>query len=73
MVDLDHFKAVNDTFGHTAGDRVLAEIAQVLLESSREMDLAGRYGGEEFVVVLPNTSLEQAASIAERIRAGIQG
>jgi diguanylate cyclase (GGDEF)-like protein/PAS domain S-box-containing protein len=73
MVDLDHFKAVNDTFGHTAGDRVLAEVAQVLLESSREMDLAGRYGGEEFVVVLPNTSLEQAASIAERIRAEIQG
>ena len=73
MVDLDHFKAVNDRFGHTAGDRVLAEVAQVLLESSREMDLAGRYGGEEFVVVLPNTSLEQAASIAERIRAEIQG
>src|SRR5208337_283629 len=73
MVDLDHFKAINNRFGHTAGDRVLAEIAQVLLESSREMDLAGRYGGEEFVVVLPNTSLEQAASIAERIRAEIQG
>ena len=45
MVDLDHFKAVNDTFGHTAGDRVLAEVAQVLLESSREMDLAGRMAG----------------------------
>lgn len=73
MVDLDHFKAVNDIYGHSAGDRVLAEVAQVLLESSREIDLAGRYGGEEFVVVLPNTSLEQAATIAERIRAEIQG
>ena len=72
MVDLDHFKAVNDRFGHTAGDRVLAEIAHVLLESSREMDLAGRDGGDEFAVVLPNTSLEQAATIAGRIRAGIQ-
>jgi diguanylate cyclase (GGDEF)-like protein/PAS domain S-box-containing protein len=69
MVDLDHFKAVNDTRGHATGDRVLAEIARVLLESSREMDLVGRYGGEEFVVVLPNTSLDQAAAIAERVRA----
>ena len=73
MVDLDRFKAVNDSFGHSAGDRVLAEVSDVLLESSRKMDLAGRHGGEEFMVVLPNTSLEQAATIAERIRAEIEG
>ncbi len=73
MVDLDHFKAVNDCFGHPTGDRVLVEVAQVLLKSSREMDLAARFGGEEFVVVLPNTPLEQAARIAERIRAQIEG
>ena len=72
MVDLDHFKKVNDGLGHSAGDRVLAQIAQVLLESSREIDLAGRYGGDEFVLVLPNTSLEQAATIAERIRAELR-
>ncbi len=73
MVDLDHFKAVNDTCGHSTGDRVLAKVAQVLLKSNREMDLAGRFGGEEFMVVLPNTSLDQAATIAERIRAQIEG
>jgi len=73
MVDVDHFKAVNDTFGHSTGDRALAEVAQILLESSREMDLTGRFGGDEFVVVLPNTSLEHATKFAERIRGKIEG
>ena len=73
MIDIDHFKSVNDRFGHQVGDQALAEVARVLLRSSRGMDLAARYGGEEFAIVLPCTPLEHAAVIAERIRAQIEG
>ncbi|MDR0466438.1 MAG: GGDEF domain-containing protein [Deltaproteobacteria bacterium] len=68
MLDIDHFKLVNDRFGHQAGDVVLAEVATVLKQCSRKRDLACRYGGEEFVVLLPGTSLSGAINIAERMR-----
>lgn len=67
MLDLDHFKQVNDSKGHHAGDQVLEEVARRLKESLRPYDVIGRYGGEEFVVLLPNTSLDQALLVANRI------
>lgn len=67
MLDLDHFKAVNDTYGHARGDSVLREIAQRVQEHVREVDTFARYGGEEFVVVLPETSVEGATQLADRI------
>ncbi|HSP35597.1 MAG TPA: GGDEF domain-containing protein, partial [Thermoanaerobaculia bacterium] len=57
MIDLDHFKDVNDTYGHSVGDDVLRDVARVLKESCRVYDVPGRYGGEEFCVVLPETTL----------------
>lgn len=71
MADIDHFKQVNDTYGHEAGDKVLAEIASVLSETLRMPDKVGRYGGEEFLIVLPHTTLAQARKIAERMRAAV--
>jgi len=68
MADLDHFKVVNDTLGHLVGDRVLAEVAARIKAALREFDLVGRYGGEEFVILLENTSLHTAHQIAERVR-----
>jgi diguanylate cyclase (GGDEF)-like protein len=68
VADLDDFKLVNDNHGHPAGDVVLREFAAVLLESVRESDLAGRFGGEEFVLLLSGTSAEGAAELAERVR-----
>ena len=72
MLDIDHFKVVNDRYGHDVGDQVLVEIAQLLIENSRSGDLISRWGGEEFLLVLPETCLEQAATLAERIRQGIE-
>lgn len=72
MMDLDHFKAVNDDFGHKTGDIVLKEAATVLKAASRCSDLLCRYGGEEFALILPETSLENAEQTAERIRSGIE-
>ena len=68
LVDLDHFKRLNDTFGHTAGDRVLTAVARALRDNVRAVDLVGRYGGEEFMVVLPETDVDAAASLAEKLR-----
>ena len=68
MIDIDHFKRINDTYGHAAGDLVLYHIAQVIEESVRRVDVVGRYGGEEFMVILPETDIDVAASIAEKIR-----
>ncbi len=68
MVDIDHFKKVNDTFGHTEGDKVLQEIASLLKASVRKKDTVARYGGEEFILILPEAGLEEAGMIAERIR-----
>ena len=73
MLDIDDFKKVNDTYGHQQGDMVLAEVARILRESSREIDAPARYGGEELAVVLPQTDLEGAYNLAERVRSGIAG
>jgi diguanylate cyclase (GGDEF)-like protein len=72
MLDIDNFKQVNDTYGHQQGDVVLREVARVLKESSRAIDLPARYGGEELAVVLPGTDLEGAYDLAERVREGIE-
>jgi len=69
---VDGFKRVNDTFGHLVGSRALAEIGQVLRKILRETDVVGRYGGDEFVVVLPETPLNGAMVIAERVRKKIE-
>ena len=68
LVDIDHFKLVNDTYGHLAGDRVLKSIAEALTGQSRDYDRAGRFGGEEFVLLLAQTREEDACGIAERLR-----
>jgi len=68
VMDLDHFKQVNDQHGHLVGDRVLREFALRVRHELRQGDLLGRFGGEEFVVVLPDTDAEQARRVAERIR-----
>jgi diguanylate cyclase (GGDEF)-like protein len=72
MIDLDHFKRINDTFGHDAGDLVLTHVASLLMAHIRGSDIACRYGGEEFVLVLPDTTLEGAHRRAEEIRAAVQ-
>jgi diguanylate cyclase (GGDEF)-like protein/PAS domain S-box-containing protein len=71
MFDLDHFKQINDTFGHATGDRMLERVTQIARAQLRDVDLIGRYGGEEFVIVLPMTGAQQAYLLAERIRAGV--
>lgn len=71
MVDLDHFKRINDTYGHPAGDDVLIGIAAILRDETRQYDTAGRYGGEEFTVLLPDSDVEQVEAVAERIRARV--
>jgi len=68
FIDLDHFKAVNDTYGHEVGDTVLRGVAAVLQANTRQADLVGRYGGEEFVLVLPESSIDEAAAVAEKLR-----
>ncbi len=71
MVDIDHFKSINDTYGHPAGDTVLVKVANTLRENAREYDEVGRYGGEEFAVLLPMTTLDKAINVAERQRTRI--
>ena len=73
MIDIDHFKQINDSFGHDVGDEVLREFAVRLASNVRAMDLPCRYGGEEFVVIMPDTSLADAERIAERIRQHVAG
>lgn len=72
MVDIDHFKLVNDNYGHGVGDEVIKMLANVLLSSTRDEDIVSRYGGEEFCIVLPGINIEEAVSIAERIRLKIK-
>ena len=68
MLDIDHFKRVNDTYGHAAGDSVLQSVGRLLRESCRVYDVPGRYGGEEFCVLLPDTRLDHTPAVANRIR-----
>ena len=68
IFDLDHFKQVNDTFGHQVGDKVLKHVAQIAIEQVREADTLARYGGEEFIVLLPNSNAQESSVVAERIR-----
>ena len=72
MIDVDRFKRVNDAHGHSVGDEVLRHIARTLLAGLRSRDRLGRLGGEEFVVFLPDASVDQALQIAERMREGIE-
>ena len=72
LLDVDHFKAFNDTFGHQAGDDVLRAVAATLQGSVREHDVVARYGGEEFMLVLPMTDRDACLAVAERLRAGIE-
>ncbi|WP_394130262.1 diguanylate cyclase [Shewanella maritima] len=72
MLDIDHFKKVNDQYGHPAGDKVIQHIAHLLKQSLRETDCAGRYGGEEFAVVLAKTNAEEALHFTERLRKKIE-
>jgi diguanylate cyclase (GGDEF)-like protein len=67
MIDIDDFKAINDQYGHLEGDYVIKEVAKIILDETRDFDIAARYGGEEFIVVLNNSDLEQAKKIASRI------
>jgi diguanylate cyclase len=71
LLDLDYFKSINDRFGHLSGDAVLAEVARRMKASLRTIDQLGRFGGEEFLVVLPGTSLREAMVCAERLRCAV--
>jgi diguanylate cyclase len=73
LFDIDHFKKFNDSFGHNIGDQVLKLLASVLRESVKGQDTAVRYGGEEFAVILPNTEIKGAFTVAENIRRRIIG
>ncbi|MEA3513117.1 MAG: GGDEF domain-containing protein [Campylobacterota bacterium] len=68
MIDIDKFKNINDTYGHSIGDEVIVELANILKTQDRKSDIVCRYGGEEFVILLPNTSLEGASVVANKIR-----
>jgi diguanylate cyclase (GGDEF)-like protein len=72
MFDLDHFKAVNDVYGHATGDEVLKHFAHILLDELRKVDAAGRIGGEEFAVILAGAGMEEAQAFAERVRARME-
>ncbi|CAO3400004.1 Putative diguanylate cyclase (GGDEF domain) [Azospirillum palustre] len=73
MVDIDHFKSFNDTHGHLVGDHVLKLVARMLTECIKGRDTATRYGGEEFAIILPRTSLENATRLAEQVRVFVGG
>ena len=72
MFDLDHFKSINDTFGHALGDRMLERVTHIMRSQLRDVDLIGRYGGEEFLIMLPVTGAQQACLLAERIRSRVE-
>jgi diguanylate cyclase (GGDEF)-like protein len=68
ILDIDHFKNINDTYGHLTGDKILKELSQILKENTRQTDLVGRYGGEEFLIMLVETSLTAGFQVDEKIR-----
>ena len=72
MTDIDYFKKVNDTYGHAAGDLVLKTVSREIKNQLRDYDVAGRYGGEEFVILLPFTKIEEAKMVAERLRKAVE-
>ena len=72
MMDIDHFKKVNDTYGHEFGDYVLKEFANVVKQNIRNSDIFARIGGEEFILILPHTSYESALKVAEKLRKAIE-
>ena len=72
MLDLDHFKTINDTYGHEAGDAVLIAFAKILKLEARNTDIVGRYGGEEFIVILEETDLAGAKVFCEKVRAHVE-
>ena len=72
FLDVDHFKRVNDTHGHLVGDAVLKRIAAILMEQTRREDTTGRYGGEEFLILLPNTDLAGGRTVADKVRLAIE-
>jgi diguanylate cyclase (GGDEF)-like protein len=72
MIDLDHFKQVNDRYGHLVGDRTLAAVGRALREHGRSSDLIARYGGEEFAVLCPDTDCETGLQVAERLRVAVE-
>jgi diguanylate cyclase (GGDEF)-like protein len=72
MIDIDNFKAINDQYGHLVGDQVLKAISARMRDTVRAYDILGRYGGEEFLIIMPDTSLEDATGLAERIRTRVK-
>ena len=72
MIDVDNFKRINDTYGHSSGDEVLKQLAEILLNNTRRTDIVARLGGEEFAIVLPQTSCENVLKMAERIKQAIE-
>lgn len=72
MLDIDHFKRINDRYGHARGDEILVDIANVLINNTRPYDSVARFGGEEFIILLPNTSIDKAKIIAEHLRLKIE-
>ena len=72
LLDIDHFKKVNDQYGHLTGDDVLEQVAIIMWQNIRDADIIGRYGGEEFIIILPRTDLSSALNVAERVRKMIE-
>ena len=72
MVDIDHFKDYNDRYGHLVGDAILREVSKTIKDNTRQIDLTGRYGGEEFSIILTETDKEQARFAAQRIREAVE-
>lgn len=72
MLDIDHFKEVNDTYGHPTGDKVLTKLSKLIKDQVRKADIVGRVGGEEFFILLPEVSVEEAHAMAERIRSSVE-
>jgi len=70
--DIDHFKQINDTYGHKKGDFILKEVSKIILQNIRKTDIFGRWGGEEFIIILPFTNLENALILAEKLRKKIE-